>query len=351
MSSLTVTYTLAPPSPDYVPGPEHPPSPDYVPGPEYPEYVASSDDEIPVEDQPLPGNASPTALSSGYVADSDPEDDLEEEPEEDPADCPADRGDDDDDEDDNDEEEESSEEDDDEEGEHLAPSDSAAATPPPPPPRSPQTKALIAEFASVPTPLSPPPSLLSPWSYPLPQIPSPPLLLPSPPTHTSPTYVEAPLGYRAAMESWELYVHCEDAQDDRALLRAQVSLLTRERRYFRSMASSYEREAVIDQQAWSHLEDRSMALEASIMTLEAQVEEPDGTIQPSPIPSKKDTQTDEKGMGKGEPLEKSLKDKPPKKVVIHDDYPDQTIIIEGNLSIECRSRLVVILRKHADAFA
>ncbi|GKE87251.1 hypothetical protein Tco_1564726, partial [Tanacetum coccineum] len=32
----------APPSPDYVPGPEHPPSPDYVPGPEHlasPDYV------------------------------------------------------------------------------------------------------------------------------------------------------------------------------------------------------------------------------------------------------------------------------------------------------------------------
>ncbi|GJS74403.1 putative ribonuclease H-like domain-containing protein [Tanacetum coccineum] len=44
-------------------------------------------------------------------------------------------------------------------------------------------------------------------------------------------------------EAHELQVRCEDAQDDRALLRAQFSLLTRERRYFRSMASSYEREA------------------------------------------------------------------------------------------------------------
>ncbi|GKB96334.1 reverse transcriptase domain-containing protein [Tanacetum coccineum] len=52
----------------------------------------------------------------------------------------------------------------------------------------------------------------------------------------------------------------------------------------------------------------------------------------------------EKGMGKGEPHEKSLEDKPPEKVVIHDDYPDQTIIIEGNLSAECRSELVEILQ-------
>ncbi|GJW47045.1 zinc finger protein WIP2-like protein [Tanacetum coccineum] len=166
-------------------------------------------------------------------------------------------------------------------------------------------------------------------SSPLPQIPSPPLLLPSPPTHTGPTYVEAPLGYRAAMIQWraaspstnhpsaissppiyysfevgesllaaarqtrhtlahrvdygfidtvdasicasesramtvvgevnervtdlatrqrqethELQVRCKDAQDDRSLQRAQVSLLTRRRRYIRSMASSYEREVV-----------------------------------------------------------------------------------------------------------
>ncbi|GKG45700.1 hypothetical protein Tco_0498146, partial [Tanacetum coccineum] len=27
-------------------------------------------------------------------------------------------------------------------------------------------------------------------------------------------------------DAHELYVHCEDAQDDRALLRAQISLLT-----------------------------------------------------------------------------------------------------------------------------
>ncbi|GJU12809.1 hypothetical protein Tco_1135205 [Tanacetum coccineum] len=58
-------------------------------------------------------------------------------------------------------------------------------------------RALIAEYASAPTPPSPPPSPLSPLSSPLPQIPSPSLPLPSSPT-TSPTYVEAPLGYRAA---------------------------------------------------------------------------------------------------------------------------------------------------------
>ncbi|GJW90664.1 hypothetical protein Tco_0168217 [Tanacetum coccineum] len=140
----------APPSPDYVPGHEHPPSPDYVPKPEYPEYLVPSDDEVPIEDQPLPADALPTALSPGYVADSDPEED----PEEDPADYPADGGVDDDNDDDNDE---------DEEEEHLALADSTT---------SPviDLVPLARDTESAPTP-----------------------------THTSLTYVEAPLGYRAAM--------------------------------------------------------------------------------------------------------------------------------------------------------
>ncbi|GKF33900.1 hypothetical protein Tco_0107100 [Tanacetum coccineum] len=58
-------------------------------------------------------------------------------------------------------------------------------------------EALIAKYAFAPTPPSPPPSPLSPLSYLLPQIPSPSLPLQSPPT-ASPTYAEAPLGYRAA---------------------------------------------------------------------------------------------------------------------------------------------------------
>ncbi|GJW12735.1 hypothetical protein Tco_1578562 [Tanacetum coccineum] len=91
----------APPSPDYMPRPEHPPSPDYVPSPEYLEYLVPSNDEVPIEDQPLPDDASPTALSSGYVADFDP---SEEDLEEDPTEYPADRGDDDD-EEENEEEE------------------------------------------------------------------------------------------------------------------------------------------------------------------------------------------------------------------------------------------------------
>ncbi|GJT84834.1 putative reverse transcriptase domain-containing protein [Tanacetum coccineum] len=190
----------ASPSPDYMP--------DYVPGPKYPEYLIPSDNEAPIEDQPLPSDALPTVLSPGYVADSDPEED----PEEDPADrgdkeeeSSGDDADDEDEEessgdnaDDEDEEEASKYEDKEEEEEHLALADSTTLH-----------AALIAAVAAALPSSSPPASPLSPWSSPLPHIPSlplhilsPPLPLPSPPTHTSPTYVEASLGYKAAMIQW-----------------------------------------------------------------------------------------------------------------------------------------------------
>nr|GEW73781.1 putative reverse transcriptase domain-containing protein [Tanacetum cinerariifolium] len=201
---------VAPPSPDYVPGPEHPPSPDYVSGPEhppspvkipyvpepeYPEYLAPSDEEAPLEDQPLPADASPIVASPDYVADSDPEED----PEDDLADYPTDGGDgddepsdddDDDDTDDEDPEEEPFEnEEDDEEEEHLAPADSSAVpivdhgTDRPEPPMLASMKACIARYAALPSPPLLVPSLPSP--------------LPSPLTIRL-TDTGAPLGYRAA---------------------------------------------------------------------------------------------------------------------------------------------------------
>ncbi|GJR88399.1 hypothetical protein Tco_0212410 [Tanacetum coccineum] len=84
-----------PASPDFVPGPEHSPAPieiPFVPEPEYPEYLVPSEDEAPMEDQPLPADASPVALSPGYVPDSDPEEDPEEDSEEEHTDYPADEG-------------------------------------------------------------------------------------------------------------------------------------------------------------------------------------------------------------------------------------------------------------------
>ncbi|GJU79443.1 putative reverse transcriptase domain-containing protein [Tanacetum coccineum] len=239
----TVTYTAAPPSPDYVPGPEEPeqapPSPvylPYVPEPVYPEYMPPEDDVLPAEEQPLPAAASPTTESPGYIPESDPEEDDEEDPEEDPADYPADRGDDGDDEessDDDDDVEEDEEDEDEEEEEHLAPADPAAvafpvdqdpsdeetepfetdesaATPPSPPHPTYRVTARMSIRPQAPAPFlseedaerflalpTPPLSPLSPYSSPLPQIPSPPLPIPSPPPN-SPTYIEAPLGFRAA---------------------------------------------------------------------------------------------------------------------------------------------------------
>ncbi|GJS43202.1 hypothetical protein Tco_0568245 [Tanacetum coccineum] len=184
-----------PPSPDYVPGPEEPeqapPSPMYIVSePVYPEFLPE-DDSDPEED---------------------PEEDDEEDPEEDPADYPADRG------DDRDDEEPSDDDDDDdddaEEEEHLAPADPAAVAYSAD--QDPYLAYRVTARMSI-RPQAPAPFLSeevakrllgllnystsitfsSPYSSPLPQIPSPPLPIPSPPPN-SPTYVEGSLGSRAA---------------------------------------------------------------------------------------------------------------------------------------------------------
>nr|GEU83142.1 hypothetical protein [Tanacetum cinerariifolium] len=220
---------VSPPSLDYVPGPEHPPSPNYVPGPEhppshievpyipepeYPEYLAPSDEEVPVEDRPYAVVDSPIALSSGYVADSDPEEDSEDGP----VDYLADKGDDDDepsDDDDNDDDDNDDngddedekpfeDEDDDEKEEHpaladsfvvlvvdLVPSDKdtevlETSEPAPTPLQSPRrhtarmsvrpqtpipfpSEAKVERILALPTP---PPSLLTLLSSPLPPLPA-----------------------------------------------------------------------------------------------------------------------------------------------------------------------------------
>ncbi|GKE47421.1 hypothetical protein Tco_1478679, partial [Tanacetum coccineum] len=151
---------VAPPSPDYIPGPEDPQTPpvpqdederepmfvqahdpDYVPEPIYPEYIPLEDDhEFPAEEQPLPPIDSPTAESPGYVTESDPEEDPEEyeddETEDGPVDYPMDGGDDGDDDDGdssrddtNDKDEDEEDEEDEEEEEHLAPADSTTVIP------------------------------------------------------------------------------------------------------------------------------------------------------------------------------------------------------------------------------
>ncbi|GJW22240.1 putative reverse transcriptase domain-containing protein [Tanacetum coccineum] len=149
-------HLRAPLSPDYVLGPEEPEqaplSPEFIPEPVYPKFMP-------------------------------PKHEDEEDPEEDPIDYPAEKGDDDDDDDDkdDDDDDDEEEEEDKEEEEHPTPAD------------------IIARLLAIPLP---PPSLLSSWSSPLPQIPSPPLPISSP-VPVSPTLLPAsptyPLGYRAAM--------------------------------------------------------------------------------------------------------------------------------------------------------
>ncbi|GJX73866.1 putative reverse transcriptase domain-containing protein [Tanacetum coccineum] len=128
---------VAPPSPDYIPGPEDP----QTPPPIYPKYIPLEDEhEYPTEEQPLPPVDSPTAESPGYVTESDPEKDPEEyeddETEDGPVDYPMDGGDDGDDDDGdssrddaNNEDEDEDKEDEEEEEEHLASAESAIVVP------------------------------------------------------------------------------------------------------------------------------------------------------------------------------------------------------------------------------
>nr|GEU78070.1 putative reverse transcriptase domain-containing protein [Tanacetum cinerariifolium] len=190
-----------------------PPSPDYVP-----------------EDQSLPVDASPTAASPGYMADSDPDEDPEDDPEDDYADYPANGGDgddepSDDDDDDGDTDDEDEEPFDDGEEEHLALADSSfvpildhvlpakdtealEADEPTPTPRSPHTIIPLSQTrlgrarktvrlepsmsASIEACIARHVALLSPPLH----VPSPPLPFPSPLT-ISLTDTGVPLGYRA----------------------------------------------------------------------------------------------------------------------------------------------------------
>nr|GEY01610.1 putative reverse transcriptase domain-containing protein [Tanacetum cinerariifolium] len=403
IASPSPDYVLRPehpPSPNYVSDPEHPPLPveiPYVPEPKYPEYLVPSDAEAPLEDQPLPVDASPIVVSPGYVADFDPDKDPEEDLKDDHADYLDDGrdGDDepsnDDDDDTNDKDEEGNEE---EEEKHLALADSSAIPIVDPVLPAGDTKAIEADEPA-PTPRSPhtiiPPSqtrlrrarntvrlkppmsasmeaciarhvtLLSPPLH----IPSIPLPLPSPLT-TSPTDTRAPLGYREAeirmrallqstsrrtdileadvpprkmaylntpaprfevgeprpiesylrrcrveqtcygiTDTWDeivdtlmeiapttlegvnqrvtkldttvrqrtdkFKVRFKEAQDDRALLRARVNTLFRDRPDHHRTAMLLDRDAMYAREAWAGSEDRSAAIAAHVRTQEAQV--------------------------------------------------------------------------------
>ncbi|GKA45556.1 hypothetical protein Tco_0738352 [Tanacetum coccineum] len=245
--AYVVAAFKAPPSPDYVSGPEYPPSPNFVLEPVYPEFMPLEDEVFLVEEHPLPAAASPTADSPGYVPESDPKEDPEGDDDKDPEEDPAGGGDDGDDEDessDDDEDDDVDIEEDEEEEKHPTPVNSTAVALPavdqapsaketkpfetnefavtPPPHPAYRVTARISIRDEPPTPFwsdtevtrllvipTPPPSPLSLWSSLLPHIPSPPLppilsplpLSPplpisSPSLPASPTYL---LGYRAAM--------------------------------------------------------------------------------------------------------------------------------------------------------
>nr|GEV90708.1 hypothetical protein [Tanacetum cinerariifolium] len=110
---------------------------DFVPEPIYPEYIPLEDEHIlSAEEQPLLPVISPTAESSGYVAESDPEEDPEEyeddETEDGLIDHHMDEGDDGDDDDGDSSGYDADDEDEDEgdeEEEHLAPADFAVVIP------------------------------------------------------------------------------------------------------------------------------------------------------------------------------------------------------------------------------
>ncbi|GJY54711.1 hypothetical protein Tco_0446375 [Tanacetum coccineum] len=232
-------------------------------------YVEAALQAPPSPDYPDVEDASPTTQSPDYVLESDPEADPEEDddkdPEEDPVDYPADRGDNGDDEegsseDDEDDDMDMEADEDEEEEEHPSPANSVvvalpatdqapsaketepfetdeSATTPPPHPAY-RVTARISIPAPVPTPVwsdaevarllaisTPPSSPLSPWSSPLPQIPSPSLPL-SPPSLVlslapSPSPIRS-LGYRAAM----IRLRAEAVSTSYSLLLPPPSLLS-----------------------------------------------------------------------------------------------------------------------------
>nr|GEV64010.1 reverse transcriptase domain-containing protein [Tanacetum cinerariifolium] len=141
---------VAPPSQDYIPGleePQTPPAPqdedkhepmfiqphdpDFMSEPIYPEYIPLEDEHVlSAEEQPLPPVVSPTAESSKYVIESDPEEYEDDETENGPVDYLMGGGDDGDDDDGDSYGDDADDEDEDEEEEeHLTPDDSAVVIP------------------------------------------------------------------------------------------------------------------------------------------------------------------------------------------------------------------------------
>nr|GFC30684.1 hypothetical protein [Tanacetum cinerariifolium] len=221
----------APPSSDYIPGPEEPeqapPSPDYIPCPEH------VDDEIVVEDQPYAEDASPIAQSPEYVPESDfeahPEDDDDEDPEEDPVNYPADGGDDGDDEEESLEDEEDDEmdveADEEEEEEHPAPADPVVIA---------LTATDQASYAEETEPFETDESAATPP--------------PQPAYHTTARIsIPAPV----PMPAWT------DSETERQLLASRLNMLFRDRRTQAYTRQLMETEARMSREAWVRATDAS----------------------------------------------------------------------------------------------
>ncbi|GKB43694.1 hypothetical protein Tco_0888636 [Tanacetum coccineum] len=286
------------------------------------------DEVFPAEEQPLPAAASPTAQSPNYVPESDPEEDLEEDddedPKEDPVDYPTDGGDDDDEEDessgdDEDDDVDIEADDDEEEEEHPAPADSTAVALPAVDQASSAEETSVLKVARILAISTPPSSLLSPWSSPLPQIPSLPPNLRFQDNHNHPTSplsypicialgprykigesssaaaarptggLKADYGFVATMDreirrdlerdrmtefetrvrqdTDEICTRLDDEQTRRQLLAGWLNMLFRDRRAHARIARPMETEARMSGEAWGRSMDASDLVRADIMSL------------------------------------------------------------------------------------
>nr|GEY77440.1 reverse transcriptase domain-containing protein [Tanacetum cinerariifolium] len=244
----------------------------------YSEFMPPEDDVLLAEEYPLPAAVLPTADSLGYIPESDLEEDPKEDDEdleEDPADYPTDREEEGEEEsygDDVDEEE--AEEDEDEE-EHPAPTDSVLL----PVHRVTASMSVraqtsislpsnieVARLLAIPTP---PPSLLSPLSSPLPLILSPLPQILSPPLHISSPPLPATtdvVGLSQRMtdvvmtvrhETDEIYRRLDGVQDDRLLVSGELNMLHMDRRAYARTARLMESEAKLSHEAWVQSMDDS----------------------------------------------------------------------------------------------
>nr|GEW42001.1 putative reverse transcriptase domain-containing protein [Tanacetum cinerariifolium] len=306
---------VAPLSPDYVPGPEHLPSPDYVPGPKHP----PSPVEIPYED---PEDDQADYHADGGDGDDEPSDDDDDDDidDEDPKEEPFE----------NDDEEEEGHPapadsstvpmvdpvlpaGDTEALEADEPTHApglpiiipfsqtrlrrARKTVRPKPPMSASVEACMARHAALPSPPLLMRSLLPSTSR-MTDI----LEADMPPQKraclTTPTFgfeigkssaaraarqpgpIESDLrrcrveqagyGITDTQRTYEFEIRFEEAQDDRAILRARVNTLFRDRPDHRRIAMLMDIEAMYAREAWTFSMERSSAIAAHVRTLETQ---------------------------------------------------------------------------------